>query len=108
MLAGRRESPSILKPETIQSMTTPTPAPAYPAASAAKYARGWMVRDNGKGNWWHNGSLPGSTSILVRAANGMRWGAVTNTRTQPSDTIDAAALDQMVSDMVSKVPGWNS
>ncbi len=66
-----------------------------------------MVRDNGKGNWWHGGSLPGTTSVMVRTANGMCWGALTNTRTQPSDTIDTA-LDQMVWDMVNKVPGWNS
>ena len=66
-----------------------------------------MVRDNGKGNWWHNGSLPGTTSIMVRTSNGMCWGALTNTRTQPSSTINTA-LDQMVWDMVNKVPGWSS
>ena len=83
-----------------------TPAAAYPASSPARYARGWMVRDNGKGNWWHAGSLPGTTSVMVRTANGMCWGALTNTRTQPSGTINTA-LDQMVWDMV-KVPGWAS
>jgi hypothetical protein len=35
------------------------------------------------------------------------WGALTNMRTQPSSTIDTA-LDQMVWNMVNKVPGWNS
>ncbi len=104
-VGGMPGIPSILKPETIQTMTTP--APAYPAPAQAKYARGWMVRDNGKGNWWHGGSLPGSTSIMVRTANGMAWSAVTNTRTQPSDKIDTA-IDNMVWDMVNKVPGWNS
>jgi hypothetical protein len=34
-------------------------------------------------------------------------GTLTNTRTQPSCTIDTA-LDQMVWDLVNKVPGWNS
>ncbi|HEX8801794.1 MAG TPA: hypothetical protein VF772_24440 [Terriglobales bacterium] len=72
-----------------------------------KYARGWCVRDNGKGNWWHNGSLPGTTGIMVRTENGMGWGALTNMRTQPSSTINTA-LDQMVWDMVNKVPVWNS
>ena len=104
-VGGMPGIPSILKPETIAIMTTP--APAYPASAQAKYARGWMVRDNGKGNWWHGGSLPGTTSIMVRTANGMAWGAVTNTRTQPSGTIDTA-IDKMVWDMVNKVPGWNS
>ena len=83
------------------------PAPTYSASSPAKYVRGWYVRDNGKGNWWHNGSLPGNTSTMVRAWNGLCWGALTKTRTQPSSTINTA-LGQMVWDMVNKVPGWNS
>ena len=49
--------PGLLKPETIKIMTTPSPA--YPAGSAGKYARGWMVRNDGEGNWWHTGSFAG-------------------------------------------------
>jgi CubicO group peptidase (beta-lactamase class C family) len=101
-LGGTPTIPSILKPETISIMTTP--APAYPKSSPAKYARGWMVRDNG--TWWHNGSLPGTTSIMVRTSTGMAWGALVSTRTQPSATIDTA-LDQMVWDMVHQVKAWN-
>ena len=52
-------------------------------------------------------SLPGTTSVMVRTSNGMCWGALPNTRTQPSDTINTA-IDQMVWDMVNKVPDWNS
>jgi CubicO group peptidase (beta-lactamase class C family) len=103
-VGGAPGVPSILKPETIVSMATPTPA--YPQDSPAKYARGWFVRDNGKGNWWHGGSLPGTTSIMVRTANGMAWGAVTNTRVQPSKQINTA-IDEMVWNMV-RVPGWAS
>lgn len=98
-------APSLLKPATIQIMTTPTPA--YPQSSPAKYARGWMVRDNGKGNWWHGGSLPGTTTIMVRTATGLCWAALTNTRTEPSDVIDTA-LDKMVWDMVRCVPNWGA
>src|SRR5580704_17447197 len=53
-VAGAPGIPALLKPETIKLMTTP--APAYPAGDA-RYTRGWMVRGNGAGNWWHNGSL---------------------------------------------------
>jgi CubicO group peptidase (beta-lactamase class C family) len=104
-VAGAPNTPSLLKPETIKIMTTPSPA--YPQSSPGKYARGWMVRNNGAGNWWHNGSLPGSTTIMVRTATGMCWTALTNTRTQPSEQIDSA-LDQMVWDMVRQVPAWNA
>jgi CubicO group peptidase (beta-lactamase class C family) len=104
-LGGTSTIPSILKPESIKLMTTP--APAYPQNSDAKYARGWMVRNNGAGNWWHAGSLPATTSVMVRTPDGMCWGALTNTRTQPSDAINTA-LDQMVWDMVHQVRSWNS
>jgi CubicO group peptidase (beta-lactamase class C family) len=102
-VAGSGQIPAMLKPETIRMMTTP--APAYPQNSPAKYARGWMVRGNGAGNWWHNGSLPGSTTIMVRTATGLCWAALTNTRTQPSDEIDKA-LDGMMWDVAHSVPAW--
>jgi CubicO group peptidase (beta-lactamase class C family) len=102
-VAGAPNIPSLLKPETIKIMTTPSPA--YPPSSPGKYARGWMVRNNGAANWWHSGSLPGSTTIMVRTSTGFCWAALTNTRTEPSDEI-GGALDQMVWDMVHQVPSW--
>ena len=104
-VAGFPGSPSLLKPGSIKIMTTPSPA--YPHSSAAKYARGWMVRNNGAGNWWHNGSLPGTTTIMVRTATGMCWAALTNTRTEPSDEI-SGALDALVWNMVRQVPAWGA
>jgi CubicO group peptidase (beta-lactamase class C family) len=103
-VAGAPGIPALLKPATIQTMTTP--APAYPPGPA-RYARGWMVSDNGAGNWWHNGSLPGSTTIMVRTSTGMCWAALTNTRTQPSTEIDTA-IDQMMWSMVRIVPDWGA
>ncbi|MGC1362149.1 MAG: serine hydrolase domain-containing protein, partial [Silvibacterium sp.] len=103
-VAGAPNIPALLKPATIRMMTTP--APAYPQ-SPARYARGWMVRNNGAGNWWHNGSLPGTTTIMVRTSTGLCWAALTNTRTQPSNEIDTA-LDQMMWDMVRCVPSWGA
>ena len=103
-VAGAPGIPALLKPATIQRMTTP--AAAYPPGDA-RYARGWMVRNNGAGNWWHNGSLPGSTTIMVRTPTGFCWAALANTRTEPSNEIDAA-IDQMMWDMVRVVPSWNA
>ncbi|WP_158912045.1 serine hydrolase [Granulicella sp. L56] len=103
-VAGAPGIPALLKPATIKMMTTP--APAYPPGDA-RYARGWMVRNNGAGNWWHNGSLPGTTSIMVRTPTGFCWAALCNTRSQPSDEIDTA-IDQMMWNMVRTVPSWNA
>ena len=102
-VAGAPNIPALLKPATIKLMTTP--APSYPPGDA-RYARGWMVRDNGAGNWWHSGSLPGSTTIMVRTSTGLCWAALANTRTQPSNEIDTG-IDQMMWNMVRTVPSWN-
>ncbi len=102
---GLGNMPSLLKPETIRIMTTPSPV--YPSTSGEAYARGWMVRNNGAGNWWHSGSLPGSTTIMVRTATGLCWAALTNTRTQPSGDIDAA-LDNMMWNIARSVPQWGA
>ena len=59
----------------------------------AQFKTGTPVRNNGEGNWWHNGSLPGTTTIMVRTSRGMCWAALTNTRSQPSSEINAP-LDQ--------------
>ena len=103
-VAGAPGIPALLKPATIKMMTTP--ATAYPPGDA-RYARGWMVRNNGAGNWWHNGSLPGTTTIMVRTPTGFCWAALANTRTQPSNEINTA-IDQMMWNMVRTVPSWNA
>jgi CubicO group peptidase (beta-lactamase class C family) len=103
-VAGARNIPALLKPDTIKLMTTP--APASPAGDD-RYARGWMVRDNGAGNWWHNGSLPGTTTIMVRTPAGMCYAALCNTRTEPADQINTA-IDLMMGNIVSTVPSWGA
>jgi CubicO group peptidase (beta-lactamase class C family) len=100
-VGGAPNIPALLKPETIQAMTTP--APAYPAGDA-RYARGWMVSSNGAGSWWHSGSLPGSTSLMIRNPDGSCSAAVCNTRTQPHQEMDTA-LYQMMSDLAQNVSG---
>jgi CubicO group peptidase (beta-lactamase class C family) len=95
---GFKSTPNILKPETIKLMTTP-------GAVNAGYARGWAV--NNAPNWWHNGSLPGTITIMVRTAPGFCWAALTNTRTTGQPDM-GLALDNMVWDMVHKVSAWKA
>jgi CubicO group peptidase (beta-lactamase class C family) len=99
--AGNR--PGLLSQDSVTTMTSP--GPANPPSAEVKYARGWHVRNNGRGNWWHNGSLPGTTAILVRTATGFCWAALINTRRRPPDDINLA-LDQMVWNMARQVRGW--
>jgi CubicO group peptidase (beta-lactamase class C family) len=93
---GFTTTPNILTRDTIDTMTTPCDA-------NANYARGWNV--NRLGNWWHTGSLPGTTTIMVRTSSGFCWAALTNTRSQPSNAINLA-LDNLVWDMARKVRHW--
>ena len=102
-IGGTGSRPGLLSHESIASMTSP--GPANLSSSDVKYARGWNVRNEGRGNWWHNGSLPGTTAILVRTATGFCWAALANTRRQPADDINRA-LDQMMWDMLRQVRAW--
>jgi CubicO group peptidase (beta-lactamase class C family) len=94
---GHSESRNILTPESIREMTT---------ASSANpgYAKGWAV--NRVPNWWHGGSLPGTTSIMVRTASGFCWAALANTREESADT--GGAMDRMMWDLVRQVKSWKT
>ena len=104
-ITGAGDTPALLNRGSIRTMTTPPPASDQTAE--VRYARGWNVRDNGLGNWWHNGSLPGTSTIMVRTASGLSWAALTNTRSQSSDEINSA-LDQMMWSMPRAVPAWEA
>jgi CubicO group peptidase (beta-lactamase class C family) len=93
---GFGDASPVLGAATIRVMTTAT-------AANAGYAKGWAV--NTSHNWWHNGSLPGTSTIMVRTASGLCWAALTNTRR--SGDIDGA-LDSMMWDFVRCVPAWQA
>jgi CubicO group peptidase (beta-lactamase class C family) len=94
---GHAPDRNILKPASIREMTTATTA-------NAGYAKGWAV--NRVPNWWHTGSLPGTTSIMVRTASGFCWAALANSREAAGDT--GGALDQMMWRLVRQVKSWNA
>ena len=96
-VAGAPGIPALLKPETIRLMTTP--APAYPEGDA-RCSRGWMVSNNGQASWWHSGSLPGSTALMIRNPDASCAAAVCNTRAEPHQEMDNA-MYEMLSDIES-------
>lgn len=87
----------ILEAATIHAMTTGSTA-------NAGYAKGWCV--NRYNNWWHAGSLPGTSSIMVRTAGRFCWGALANTRKMNSNL--GEDLDQLMWQMISKITSWPS
>lgn len=83
--------PKLLKPDSIRTMTT---------AMNASYARGWNV--NKVPNWWHGGSLPGTSTIMVHTAKGMCWAGLLNGRKEGI----GLALDKLMWQMGREVKAW--
>jgi CubicO group peptidase (beta-lactamase class C family) len=92
---GLNTTPNILSAKTIKTMTTPS-------AANPSYACGWC--DNEAPNWWHDGTLPGTTSIMVRTSSGLCWAACANTRTSGINP----AIDRMMWEMAKAVPAWRA
>jgi len=84
----------ILTAASIATMTTAS-------AANAGYAKGWAV--NAAHNWWHNGSLPGTMTIMVRTSDGYCWAALTNTRSTSSTM--GGDLDRLMWDVRAALAG---
>jgi N-acyl-D-amino-acid deacylase len=98
--AGKR----YLKPESVKTMLE---RPAHPVSKGAAswYALGWMVRPVGNdSNWWHAGSLPGTTTLLVRTHNGYAWAALFNSRPNAGNL--GSELDAGLWRAFEKVTTW--
>ena len=98
-VAGAPGIPAILKPETVRIMTTPL---SILSPGSPLFSRGWMIAEDG--SWWYSGSLPGSTSLMVRTPDGACWAALCNTRTQPHDQMDSS-LHTMMFQLAAEFPG---
>jgi CubicO group peptidase (beta-lactamase class C family) len=82
--------PRVLGEKSIRIMTSGGINPSY--------ARGWAV--NEVPNWWHTGSLPGTTAILVHTRRGICWAGLTNARR------DGADLDSLMWKLARSVKAW--
>ena len=71
------------------------------------YGLGWFIRDIGGGqsNWWHTGSIPGASSLLVRAGNGFSWAVVVNSRPRKWNDFQRA-VDKAMWEALSQVTRW--
>jgi len=106
-----RRSP-LLKNETFRTMYAPPAAPVSrkPDGSLkdAYHGCGWMVRtvgNAGLANYWHNGSLPGTFSLLVRRYDGLSWVALFNQRSDDIKLPDAA-IDGALHRAADAVTDW--
>lgn len=104
----RLDSPGVrpvLKPASLTQLFGPPPAPVARASDGrledVYYGCGWQVRRAARGlNYWHVGGMDGTTSILVRLANGHTWAAVFNTRAPGGE------LDGILHEAAGAVTTW--
>lgn len=90
---------------TADSLATMSSRPVNANASASYwYSKGWLV--NSTGNLWHTGSLPGTSSLLVNAANGMQWAVLLNTRSETDTARQVLDLDNTMWAAYAKVTTW--
>jgi N-acyl-D-amino-acid deacylase len=76
---GRAHRPDILGPALIAEMTGS--GPPVCAGGACYWGLGWLVRPTqGDATWTHGGSLPGTTSMLVRSYHNFSWVGLFNAR----------------------------
>lgn len=93
-------APDLLAADTVRAMTAP-------GVVNPGYARGWSV--NKQPNWWHGGSLPGTSTLAVRTQSGLCWAVLANTRRRAPDQPDAstsAVLDRLMWRLARCVPAW--
>jgi hypothetical protein len=101
---GRRGKP-LLSRASIGELVS---RPALPMAQdpPSFYGLGFSIRPTAGGaNWWHTGSLPGTTTLLVRAANGFCWAALFNGRPEGTNKL-SAELDSGMWKAFSAVTAW--
>lgn len=98
-------SPSPLQPDTVARMIARPDARIAPERDTW-YAYGWQVRKAGKdANWWHNGSLDGTTTLMVRTAEGTCWAALFNGSPKEQDKM-FEELDAGLWTAAEKVKQW--
>ncbi len=72
------------------------------------YGCGWLVRPvgkEGKANYWHTGSLPGTCTLLVRRWDGVSWAVLFNQRSD-DDHLPDSEIDPALHRAANAVVEW--
>ena len=106
------EHSPLLKADSWKEMFTPPPAPVSRredgVLNSVFYGCGWQVRPKnktGRINFWHNGSLPGTASMLVRRGDGISYAVLFNQRSENLKLGDSA-IDPALYAAADSVKKW--
>lgn len=104
---------SFNRPESCRFLTKPIVSEIFKNPTGDDkdvfYGCGWLVRRvNGvsRVNTWHNGSLPGTSTLLVRRHDGLNWAVLFNTRDGSNGKNLATLIDPLVHRAVDRVKDW--
>jgi N-acyl-D-amino-acid deacylase len=99
----RPEQCAVLKPASIRTMFTRPEG----ESKVPYYALGWYVRPVGdQQTTWHTGSLPGTSTILLRRHDGLDVAVLFNSRVSPTAEHLTRALDAPLHAALDRVRDW--
>lgn len=102
LVDGVAHRPDLLNATTLAEMKR---RPGYDSGQTSSwYAKGWQV--NTFGNIFHQGSLPGTSTLLASLSNGTQWAAVFNGRSDSNRSEFSTDLDGMMVAAYRAVTQW--
>jgi N-acyl-D-amino-acid deacylase len=107
------EHSPLLRRATFDQLYAPPAPPVSREADGTKlkerfYACGWSVRPagtSGRATYWHDGSLPGTATLLVRRHDGLSWAVCFNQRSEDKKLPDRA-IDAGLHRAADRVTVW--
>ena len=100
---GFATKPDILTPASIATMDTRTTA-RQPNGAAIEYAKGWHTHPDG--NYWHDGDIAGTASIVVRRHDEYCWAVLANSRDDARLDAMRADIDQLMKTITGRITDW--
>lgn len=101
----------VLSARSIVTMFARPPAPLWTDAKGKPkreyYACGWMVRPrSGKVTTWHTGSLPGTSTLLVRRADGVDFTVLFNVDTTQNGRRTTSVVESPIHRAIDRISTW--
>jgi N-acyl-D-amino-acid deacylase len=105
-LDGRR-SPRLLKPESIEQIESLSDPPVY-AGKGSYYGLGWVIVSlpGGKKNWFHDGLLAGTRTLLIRTHDGLVMTALFNGQPDEKAGNFCREIDETLHKAAREVKEW--
>lgn len=108
-LNGRR-SPRLLKPESIEEIESLSDPPIYTGKDKNRfYGLGWVIcpQPDGTKNWYHDGLLAGTRTLLIRSHDGLAMAALFNGQNADKGNF-YVELDETLWRAANEVKKWPS